>query len=413
VAQQVIGRRYRLDEQLGLGGMAEVWAAQDLELDRRVALKLLGADADPARFEREAHAVASLGHPNVCRLFDYGSTDEGRPYMVLEYLPGGTLEERLRPGEPVADEETARLAREIAAGLAHAHSRRVVHRDLKPSNVLFDAEGTAKIADFGIARVGGAGTLTETGTLLGTAAYISPEQAAGEPAIAASDVYSFGVILFRLLTGRLPFEAETSLELAAKHLRERPPGVRELRPDAPASLAAAADAALAKDPADRPADGVALAEALGVAPTTTTLLPRDEVTQVTQVIRRPLRRPPRAAMIAVPAALLAAAGVGLAVLATRDGTSERHPPTRAVHPTTRGSRASTTTPATGTTRSTTRATTRSTTKPSPPPATAPPPPPPPPPPPATTTPTLPTTTETLPTGTTPPTTATVPTLPGG
>ncbi len=389
--------------------MAEVWAAQDLELDRRVALKLLGRDADPARFDREAHAVASLGHPHICRLFDYGSTEEGRPYMVLEYLPGGTLEERLRPGEPLPDEETARLAREIAAGLAHAHSRRVVHRDLKPSNVLFDAEGTAKLADFGIARVGGAGTLTETGTLLGTAAYISPEQAAGEPATAASDVYSFGVILFRLLTGRLPFEGETSLELAAKHLREQPPSVSDLRPDAPASLAALADAALVKEPDGRPADGVALAEALGVAPTTVALPPSAGATQVTQVIRRPLRRPPRAAIIAVTTALLAAAGVALAIVATRDdGTSEHPPTTKAVHPTS-GSQA-TTASRTGTTESTTRQTTGTTTtaKPPPPPTTAAPPPPPPPPP--TTTPTLPVTTETLPTVTTP---TTVPTLPGG
>jgi serine/threonine-protein kinase len=409
VAQQVIGGRYRLDEQLGLGGMAEVWAAQDLELDRRVALKLLGRDADPARFDREAHAVASLGHPNICRLFDYGSTEEGRPYMVLEYLPGSTLEERLRPGEPLPDEETARLAGEIAAGLAHAHGRRVVHRDLKPSNVLFDAEGTAKLADFGIARVGGAGTLTETGTLLGTAAYISPEQAAGEPATAASDVYSFGVILFRLLTGRLPFEGETSLELAAKHLREQPPSVSDLRPDAPASLAALADAALVKEPDGRPGDGVALAQALGVAPTTDALPPSDGATQVTQVIRQPLRRPPRAAIIAVATALLAAAGVALAIVATRDdGTSEHPPSTKAVHPTTNGSQA-TTASRTGTTESTTRQTTRTTTtaKPPPPPTTAAPPPPPPPP---TTTPTLPVTTETLPTVTTP---TTVPTLPGG
>jgi serine/threonine-protein kinase len=391
--------------------MAEVWAAQDLELDRRVALKLLGRDADPARFDREAHAVASLGHPNICRLFDYGSTEEGRPYMVLEYLPGGTLEERLRPGEPLPDEETARLAGEIAAGLAHAHGRRVVHRDLKPSNVLFDAEGTAKLADFGIARVGGAGTLTETGTLLGTAAYISPEQAAGEPATAASDVYSFGVILFRLLTGRLPFEGETSLELAAKHLREQPPSVSDLRPDAPASLAALADAALVKEPDGRPADGVALAEALGVAPTTVVLPPSDGATQVTQVIRQPFRRPPRAAIIAVATALLAAAGVALAIVVTRDdGTSEHPPSTKAVHPTTNGSQA-TTASRTGTTESTTRQATRTTTtaKPPPPPTTAAPPPPPPPPPP-TTTPTLPVTTETLPTVTTP---TTVPTLPGG
>ena len=152
--------------------MSEVWTAEDLELGRRVALKLLGRDADPARFEREAHAVASLAHPNICRLYDYGE-EGGRPFMVLEYLGGGTLEDRLLPGEPYPDDEAERIARELAAGLAHAHTRDLVHRDLKPANVLFDDEGTAKIADFGIARLGGSGTLTETGTLLGTYAAFS------------------------------------------------------------------------------------------------------------------------------------------------------------------------------------------------------------------------------------------------
>src|SRR5919201_5043853 len=207
MASELIGGRYRLDERLGTGGMAEVWSADDVELARRVALKLLRRDADPARFEREARAAASLSHPNICQLFDYGKTADGRPFMVLEYLPGGTLEAHLKAGKPLPDEETERIASEPAAGLAHAHERGVVHRDLKPANVLFDLENRAKIADFGIARIGGAGTLTDAGTVLGTAAYISPEQAAGERAGPASDVYSFGVILFRMLTGRLPFEA--------------------------------------------------------------------------------------------------------------------------------------------------------------------------------------------------------------
>ncbi|MDX6465545.1 MAG: eukaryotic-like serine/threonine-protein kinase, partial [Gaiellaceae bacterium] len=209
--QDVIAGRYRLDEMLGRGGMSEVWAATDTELGRRVALKLLAPDADTARFEREARAVASLGHPYITQLYDYGQ-ENGRPYMVLEYLPGGTLEERLRKGKPLTDQETTSIAAELASGLAHAHSRGVVHRDLKPANVLFDEEGRAKLADFGIARMAaGEGTLTEAGTVLGTAAYISPEQAMGEPATAASDVYSFGVMLYRMLTGRLPFESSNAM----------------------------------------------------------------------------------------------------------------------------------------------------------------------------------------------------------
>ena len=170
----LIAGRYRLDKLLGHGGMSEVWAATDTELERRVALKLLAPDADTARFEREARAVASLGHPNITQLYDYGEED-GRPFIVLELLSGGTLEDRLRSGGPLPDEDTRRIAAELAAGLAHAHARGVVHRDLKPANVLFDQEGRAKLADFGLARMAaGGGTLTEAGTVLGTAAYISP-----------------------------------------------------------------------------------------------------------------------------------------------------------------------------------------------------------------------------------------------
>src|SRR5882757_6940203 len=229
----VIGGRYRLDDVLGRGGMSEVWLAEDLELGRLVAIKLLAPDADNARFEREARAVASLAHPNITQLYDYGE-DGGRPYIVLEYVPGGTLEERLRSGSTLSDDETFGIAAGIAAGLAHAHARGVVHRDLKPANVLFDEEGRPKLADFGIARMAaGEGTLTEAGTVLGTAAYISPEQAAGEPASAASDVYSFGVMLYRMLTGRLPFESNNPMELVALHRDAEPPPVTQFRDDAP------------------------------------------------------------------------------------------------------------------------------------------------------------------------------------
>jgi serine/threonine-protein kinase len=263
VGDQVIAGRYRLDEQLGAGSTAEVWAATDLELDRRVAVKLLTREADPVRFEREARAVAALAHPNICTLFDYGETDE-RPFIVLEYLPGGSLEDRL-VGPPLPDEETDRIARDLAAGLAHAHARGVVHRDLKPRNVLFGAAGPAKLADFGLARLGEAPGLTSAGTVLGTAAYIAPEQVAGSPATPASDVYAFGVILFRMLTGRLPFEADDAFALAAMHRDRPPPSVTSLRPDAPARLESLTFASLAKSPADRPLDGAALVSELGAA----------------------------------------------------------------------------------------------------------------------------------------------------
>jgi len=347
--------------------MGEVWEARDLELDRTVALKLLGREADPARFEREAHAAAALSHPNVTQLFDYGAW-EGRPYMVLEFLPGGTLEDRLRDGRPLPDAETERIAREIATGLAHAHARGLVHRDLKPANVLFDADGRAKIADFGIARMGGAGTLTEAGTLLGTAAYISPEQAAGEPATAASDVYSFGVILFRMLTGRLPFAAEVPLELVAMHRNAPPPPVASVRPDAPSRLARLADASLAKDPGARPRDGNALRAALVGAPTTAAeaataiMAPPAEPTAVIRPRppppRRPIRRR-RGLLAALLLGLLAAAAAGLAVALIGHGSSSS--PTTTTTSTHRRTTHSTTTRSTSTSTSTTTSMSTSTT----------------------------------------------------
>jgi serine/threonine protein kinase len=404
VADELVAGRYRLDTLLGGGGMSEVWLAEDTQLGRRVALKFLGRDADPARFEREAHAVAALADPNICRLYDYGEAD-GRPFMVLEFLPGGTLEERLSPGEPYPDEETERLARELASGLAHAHARGLVHRDLKPANVLFDEEGRAKIADFGIARLGGARTLTETGTLLGTAAYISPEQAQAQPATPASDVYAFGVILYRLLSGRLPFEAESPVELARMHIHERPSPVREVRPDAPPNLAALADAALAKDPAGRPPDGAALVEALAADATAL------EAPTLVAGPRRPERRlGPIPLPLAVAAVVLAAIAVAGALVAVLIGGSNAAKPavssaTQQTH--TAGGTATTARTASQPTHggSTTGKTKTGATTVKPPPPPTPPPTPPPPPPTPPPTPSVPTTiptTVTIPITTSPP-----------
>ncbi len=315
---ETIGGRYRLEERLGVGGMAEVWVAYDLQLDRRVAVKVLGPRADPQRFEREARAIASLSHPNICRLFDYGE-ENGRRYMVFEHLSGGTLEDRLTRGRPLDDATTAEIAGEIAAGLAHAHDRGLVHRDLKPMNIVFDEEGHAKITDFGIARMSGADTLTEEGTLIGTATYMSPEQASGQPVTPASDVYSFGVILYRMLTGRLPFESSSAVEILRDHVHGTPPPLSAVRPDAPPVLAALAESALAKDPMSRPPDGGALLDRLGGGEAPTIV----GGSKVTQVIRpRPSRRmnAPLPVLIALP--ILALAGVALAIfLTTRGGSS--------------------------------------------------------------------------------------------
>src|SRR2546423_3834718 len=183
--------------------------------------------------------------------------------MAFEGLQGGPLEGRLGDG-PLPPAETSRIAKGIAAGLSQLHERGLVHRDLKPANVLFDEEGRPKLGDFGLARrTAGAGTLTEAGTVLGTAAYISPEQAAGEPAGAASDVYSFGVILFRMLTGALPFVADDALALVDMHRHAPPPAVEELNPDAPPALPALTAAALRENPAHPPPHGKALLSAPG------------------------------------------------------------------------------------------------------------------------------------------------------
>jgi serine/threonine-protein kinase len=314
MADEVIAGRYRLDEPLGRGSMSAVWAADDLELGRRVAVKMLAPSADPQRFEREARAAAALSHPNIVSLYDYGRED-ARPYMVLECLTGGSLEELLREGAPLGEAETRRIASDVASGLAHAHERGLVHRDLKPANILFDSEGRAKIADFGIARMGGTGTLTEAGTVLGTASYISPEQAAGLPAGPESDVYSLGVILFRMLTGRLPFESTNAMELVRMHRDDPPPAVADVRPDAPAALAALVAAALAKDPAARPAEGAAMLAALGGDETVATqVLPPSAPSAFS-------RRRRLVPLLAV-AAVLALAGTALAVALTRGGNGD-------------------------------------------------------------------------------------------
>ncbi len=330
MAGDVIAGRYRLIEPLGRGAMSAVWLAHDEELDRSVAVKTLAPTADRVRFEREARAVAALSHPNICSVYDYGDS-EGKPFMVLECLPNGSLEDRLAAGKPLPDDEAQLIAAEIAAALAHAHERGLVHRDLKPANVLFDAEGRAKIADFGIARMGGAGTLTEAGTVLGTASYISPEQAAGRAAGPPSDVYSFGVILFRMLTGALPFVSTNAMELVRMHRDDPPPAVSDLRTDTPQQLAAVANASLAKEPAARPADGSALVAALaggpvaagGVAAVATT-----GTAAATQVI--PPRAQRRRRLPVLPLVLLAlvllGGGVALGLSVTRSGDSPATPP---------------------------------------------------------------------------------------
>ena len=345
--------------------MAEVWLAVDPELDRRVVVKLLAQDADRARFEREAQAAAGLAHANIVRLFDYGEEGD-RPYIVFEYLPGGSLEDQLAAGPELPEPEVARIAADIAEGLAHAHDRGVVHRDLKPANVLFDGEGRAKIADFGIAQLGGAETLTDAGTILGTAAYMSPEQAAGEAATPASDVYSFGVVLYRMLARRLPFEARNPAELAAMQRTAQPTPVSALRPDVPVAFADLTMRALAKEPESRPASGAALAELLTLDPPPA--VAGDAPTRILSTGPRRWAARVRTPVVAGSILLLGVIGAGAAVFLVRHDSPGRpaSPPkiTRST-PSSRPATASTTSTAPTTQRTTSTRAKETTTAPSP------------------------------------------------
>ncbi|MCA1727292.1 MAG: protein kinase [Actinobacteria bacterium] len=264
-ADLVLGDRYRLLEPIAAGGMGTVWRAEDERLGRRVAVKVLndGLAEDPRfleRFRREAQAAAGLSHPNVAGVFDYGE-DGSRPYIVMELVEGQTLAERLAAKGPLPPKEAARIAASVSEGLAEAHEAGVVHRDVKPANVILSRKGT-KVTDFGIASSGVANNLTATGMVMGTARYLSPEQARGDKAGPASDIYAVGVLLYEMLTGAPPFDHETPVATAMAHVRETPRPVREVRPEVPPDLAAIAEACLAKDPADRPGSANVLAREL-------------------------------------------------------------------------------------------------------------------------------------------------------
>ena len=260
--------RYRLVRRIGVGGMGEVWEADDTVLGRRVALKVLVQELadDPRatrRFVREARATAKLTHPNVTRVYDFGR-DGGLPYLVMELLEGDTLADRLAGG-PLPPSEAARIGAAVADALDAAHRRGIIHRDIKPSNVLLTPAGEVKVMDFGIAAAADETHSTTGSGLYGTAAYISPERAAGQAATPAADVYSLGAVLYELLTGRPPFLGDSPVLVVRAHLHERPRPVRELAPWVPARLADTCEAALAKDPAQRPSSAAALAIRLRAA----------------------------------------------------------------------------------------------------------------------------------------------------
>jgi eukaryotic-like serine/threonine-protein kinase len=261
-----IGGRYRLISRLGSGGMADVWLAQDEELDRRVALKFLlerfAQDVQfVERFRREAQAAAGLQHPNVVGVYDRGEAD-GRHWIAMEYVEGASLADLISRGLSVG--EAVEIVRQILAGVRFAHARGIVHRDLKPQNVLVDSEGRARVTDFGIARAG-VSEITATGSVLGTAQYLSPEQAQGLEVTAASDLYSVGVILYEALTGRVPFEADSAVAVALKQVSEQPRPPSQVNARVPPALDGVVLNALAKDPHNRYASADEFLRALDAA----------------------------------------------------------------------------------------------------------------------------------------------------
>jgi beta-lactam-binding protein with PASTA domain len=263
----LVDSRYRILHRIGSGGMADVYRAEDTHLGREVALKVLhrrfAQDQEfVERFRREASAAAGLQHPNVVGVYDRGRHD-GTYYIAMEHLPGPTLKEVVSADAPLPQDRVVDLGVQIlqAAGFAHRHG--VIHRDFKPHNVIVD-DGHAKVTDFGIARAG-ASEMTETGSIMGTAQYLSPEQAQGHAVTAASDLYSIGVMLYEMLAGRLPFEGDSAVSVALKHLSEQPPPISQFRPDVNPALESVVMSALAKDPAQRWQSAEDFAEALQAA----------------------------------------------------------------------------------------------------------------------------------------------------
>ena len=311
----IVDSRYKLVSRLGSGGMADVFLAEDEQLGRNVALKLLYQRfaEDPGfveRFRREAQAAAGLQHPNVVSVYDRGSYD-GTYYIAMEYLPGRSLKQLIRAEAPLDPIRAIDIALQILKAARFAHRRGVIHRDLKPHNVIVDESDHAKVTDFGIARAG-ASDMTETGSIMGTAQYLSPEQAQGHAVSAASDLYSIGVVLYEMLTGRVPFDADSAVSIALKHVSEAPPPMTVFNPAVPAELEQIVMWALNKNPVDRPANADQFISALEQARTSI------------QSGERGQRTASMAALAGVAAgryAAAAAGGSGVAAAAPPTGTN--------------------------------------------------------------------------------------------
>jgi eukaryotic-like serine/threonine-protein kinase len=255
VVGELIAGRYELEELVGSGGMSSVYRAHDRLLERTVALKILHEqftrdDDYVERFRREARAVAQLAHPNIVTVIDRGEQD-GRQFIVFEYVDGMNLKELMTREGPLSPREAIELALQVARGLSFAHESGLVHRDVKPQNVLLDADGRAKVTDFGIAHAVDVDGMTITGTIMGTSNYIAPEQARGQPVDEQTDVYSLGCVLYELLAGDVPFDGDNFVAVAMRHVNDPVPSVRDVRPDVPPRLDWAIQQAMAKDHDER------------------------------------------------------------------------------------------------------------------------------------------------------------------
>lgn len=331
----LLSDRYRLDAEIGAGGMSTVYRAFDTVLERPVAIKLMHREtardsAQLERFRREARHVAQLNHPHVVQVIDAGEDGDPahpRPYIVLEYVEGETLKQRIRRMGRLPVTEAVAYAIEVARALSAAHERGIVHRDVKPQNVLVDSEGTAKVTDFGIARTLTEEGLTADGRVLGTTDYVSPEQAMGKEIDARSDIYSLGIVLYEMLIGDVPFKAETVVGVAMKHVNEEVPDVQRRRPGVSSALAAVVDRATQKEPRKRYPDMAAMLADLEAALEVEVARAGGATGEATTVLesvpeRQRLLTPRRAS---VAGTLLVLVGVIAALLIVGLGNDERRP----------------------------------------------------------------------------------------
>ena len=324
VGESLAGR-YELEELVGVGGMAHVYRARDLNLDRTVAVKVLddriAAEADAVeRFQREARMAAGLAHENIVAVIDRGD-DNGRPFIVFEYFAGITLKQLVRTSGPLPIERALGLALQVARGLVFAHASGYVHRDVKPHNVLVDRDGRVKLTDFGIARsLEATEGSTVTGTVMGSADYIPPEQAQARQVDERSDIYSLGVVLFELLTGELPFTGESFVAVALQHVNAPPPSVRARRAAVSSRLDAAVSKALSKSPERRFASMEAFAAELEGC-LRDAARDGDEADRTLVIPGAPASRTARKAPLVVVGAVLLALGLGVAAVLLVPGSS--------------------------------------------------------------------------------------------